>query len=117
MIVIHCLPFTSDATSTLLMHAMCNYSLIHSTVYSFINFFILLFIHSFINSFIRRTEPGCSVLGNNGLKTKFDIDLKRPAGAPGSCGVKYNPVGQPIQMFSIKIMVDLVSYSVTERFI
>jgi len=38
-----------------------------------------------------RTEPGCSVLGNNGLKTKFDIDLKRPAGAPGSCGVKYNP--------------------------
>ncbi|XP_023331650.1 uncharacterized protein LOC111703818 [Eurytemora carolleeae] len=37
-----------------------------------------------------RTEPGCSIEGQGGLKTKFEIDLKKPAGAAGSCGVKYN---------------------------
>ena len=42
---------------------------------------------------INREEPGCSVLGQGGRKTKLSIDLSIPAGAPGSCGVKYNPVG------------------------
>merc|ERR1719210_2494894 len=37
-----------------------------------------------------RTEPGCSVLGKSGLKTYLNIDLTRPEGALGSCGVKYN---------------------------
>ena len=41
---------------------------------------------------INRDEPGCSVLGQGGRKTKLTIDLSIPAGAPGSCGVKYNPV-------------------------
>jgi len=40
---------------------------------------------------INREEPGCSVLGQGGRKTKLTIDLSIPAGAPGSCGVKYNP--------------------------
>jgi len=40
---------------------------------------------------INRDEPGCSVLGQGGRKTKLTIDLSIPAGAPGSCGVKYNP--------------------------
>ena len=43
---------------------------------------------------INREEPGCSVLGQGGRKTKLTIDLSIPAGAPGSCGVKYNPVSQ-----------------------
>ena len=43
---------------------------------------------------IDRDEPGCSVLGQGGRKTKLTIDLSIPAGAPGSCGVKYNPVSQ-----------------------
>lgn len=42
--------------------------------------------------FVFRTEPGCSIEGQGGLKTKFEIDLKKPAGAAGSCGVKYNAV-------------------------
>jgi len=37
-----------------------------------------------------RTEPGCSVMGKSGLKTYLNIDLTRPEGALGSCGVKYN---------------------------
>merc|ERR1740122_632001 len=37
-----------------------------------------------------RTEPGCSVMGKSGLKTYLNIDLARPEGALGSCGVKYN---------------------------
>lgn len=37
-----------------------------------------------------RTEPGCSTYGLGGLKTKFEIDLTRPEGSEGSCGVKYN---------------------------
>merc|ERR1711923_253737 len=41
---------------------------------------------------INRSEPGCSVLGQGGRKTKLTIDLSIPEGAPGSCGVKYNPV-------------------------
>ena len=45
---------------------------------------------------INREEPGCSVLGQGGRKTKLTIDLSIPAGAPGSCGVKYNPVSQKI---------------------
>lgn len=27
-----------------------------------------------------RTEPGCSVLGNSGLKTYLNIDLTKPSG-------------------------------------
>jgi len=38
-----------------------------------------------------RTEPGCSVIGLGGQKTKFEIDLKRPSGSEGSCNVRYNP--------------------------
>ena len=41
---------------------------------------------------INRSEPGCSVLGQGGRKTRLTIDLSVPEGAPGSCGVKYNPV-------------------------
>ena len=41
---------------------------------------------------INRDESGCSVLGQGGRKTKLTIDLSIPSGAPGSCGVKYNPV-------------------------
>jgi len=37
-----------------------------------------------------RTEPDCSVKGTGGLKTYLRIDLSRPAGSPGSCGVKHN---------------------------
>jgi len=37
-----------------------------------------------------RTEPGCSIFGGGGLKTKLEIDLNRPEGSYGSCGVKYN---------------------------
>jgi len=37
-----------------------------------------------------RTEPGCSVLGKDGLKTYFNIDLTRISGSWGSCGVKYD---------------------------
>eukprot|EP00088_Acartia_fossae_P002889 TRINITY_DN11202_c0_g2_i4.p1 TRINITY_DN11202_c0_g2~~TRINITY_DN11202_c0_g2_i4.p1 ORF type:complete len:416 (-),score=87.23 TRINITY_DN11202_c0_g2_i4:495-1742(-) len=40
---------------------------------------------------INRTEPGCSKLGDGGLRTKFEIDLTRPEGSEGSCGVKYDP--------------------------
>ena len=36
---------------------------------------------------INRDEPGCSVLGQGGRKTKLTIDLSIPSGAPGSCGV------------------------------
>jgi len=36
-----------------------------------------------------RTEPGCSKAGNSGLKTYLNIDLTRPEGSVGSCGVKY----------------------------
>lgn len=38
-----------------------------------------------------RTEPGCSIYGDGGLKTKLEIDLTKPEGTEGSCGVKYNP--------------------------
>jgi len=37
-----------------------------------------------------RTEPGCSTLGKSGLKTYLNIDLTRPSGSEGSCGVKYD---------------------------
>ncbi len=37
-----------------------------------------------------RTEEGCFTYGNSGLKTYLNIDLTRPSGAEGSCGVKYN---------------------------
>ena len=39
-----------------------------------------------------RSEPGCSVFGAGGLKTKLEIDLTKPEGSFGSCGVKYNEV-------------------------
>ena len=39
-----------------------------------------------------RTEPGCSAYGRGEQKTKFEIDLTRPEGSTGSCGVKYNQV-------------------------
>jgi hypothetical protein len=41
-----------------------------------------------------RTEPGCSVKGQGGLKTSLKLDLTRPQGSEGSCGVKYNPVSK-----------------------
>ena len=41
-----------------------------------------------------RTEPGCSVKGQGGLKTSLKLDLTRPQGSEGSCGVKYNPVSR-----------------------
>ena len=40
-----------------------------------------------------RTEPGCSVQGVGGLKTRLKVDLSIPEGSPGNCGVRYNPVG------------------------
>ena len=40
-----------------------------------------------------RSEPGCSVQGNGGLKTRLKVDLSVPEGTPGNCGVRYNPVG------------------------
>ena len=39
-----------------------------------------------------RTEPGCSVQGVGGLKTRLQVDLSVPEGTPGNCGVRYNPV-------------------------
>ena len=37
-----------------------------------------------------RTEEGCSVTGRGGRKTYLKIDLTKPEGSTGSCGVKYN---------------------------
>ena len=39
-----------------------------------------------------RSEPGCSVQGSGGLKTRLKVDLSVPEGSPGNCGVRYNPV-------------------------
>lgn len=39
---------------------------------------------------INRTEPGCVQYGDGGTRTKFEIDLNRPEGSEGSCGVKYD---------------------------
>ena len=44
-----------------------------------------------------RTEPGCSVTGQGGLKTYLKIDLGVPEGVAGSCGVKYNTVSTYIK--------------------
>ncbi len=57
-------------------------------VKSLVVFFCTLIIFSF------RTEPGCSVKGQGGLKTSLKLDLTRPQGSEGSCGVKYNPVSK-----------------------
>ena len=43
-----------------------------------------------------RSEPGCSVSGNGGLKTRLQVDLSIPEGTPGSCGVRYNPVSRKL---------------------
>jgi len=37
-----------------------------------------------------KDEPGCSELGRGGLKTFLKIDLSKPEGVEGNCGVKYN---------------------------
>jgi hypothetical protein len=37
-----------------------------------------------------RSEAGCSQIGRGGLKTIFTIDLNKPEGSPGSCGVVFN---------------------------
>ena len=39
-----------------------------------------------------RSEPGCSVQGSGGLRTRLRVDLSVAEGSPGSCGVRYNPV-------------------------
>lgn len=39
-------------------------------------------------------EPGCSELGRGGLKTFLKLDLSKPEGVEGNCGVKYNPETQ-----------------------
>jgi len=38
-----------------------------------------------------RTEPGCSVQGVGGTKTRLKVDLSVPEGKAGNCGVRYNP--------------------------
>jgi len=38
-----------------------------------------------------RSEPGCSVQGSGGLRTRLRVDLSVAEGSPGSCGVRYNP--------------------------
>ena len=40
-----------------------------------------------------RTEPGCTMFGDGALRTKFEIDLNKPEGSEGSCGVKFDKVG------------------------
>jgi len=37
-----------------------------------------------------RTEDGCYAIGKGALKTYLKLDLTKPTGTPGSCGVKYN---------------------------
>jgi len=37
-----------------------------------------------------RTEEGCYELGKGSRKTYLRLDLTKPPGTPGSCGVKYN---------------------------
>ncbi len=49
------------------------------------------FVNVKINFFLR-TEAGCSVRGQGGLKTYLRIDLGKSEGTEGSCGVKYNAV-------------------------
>ena len=46
-----------------------------------------------------RSEPGCSVEGEGGLKTKMRVDLGIPEGQPGNCGVRYNPVNILIENY------------------
>ena len=41
-----------------------------------------------------RSEPGCSVQGSGGLRTRLRVDLSVAEGSPGSCGVRYNPVSR-----------------------
>jgi hypothetical protein len=54
---------------------------------------MIFFVHIVI-IYAFRTEPGCSVKGQGGLKTSLKLDLTRPQGSEGSCGVKYNPVSK-----------------------
>lgn len=37
-----------------------------------------------------RTEEGCYAIGKGSRKTYLKLDLTKPPGTPGSCGVKYN---------------------------
>ena len=39
-----------------------------------------------------RTEDGCYTIGKGASKTYLKLDLTKPTGTPGSCGVKYNKV-------------------------
>ena len=50
---------------------------------------------------IFRDEPGCSELGRGGLKTFLKIDLSKPEGVEGNCGVKYNGVFRRLSCTSI----------------
>ena len=52
-----------------------------------------------------RSEPGCSVQGNGGLKTRLKVDLSVPEGTPGNCGVRYNPVRVMMKTSSILMML------------
>jgi len=47
---------------------------------------------------INRTEPGCTKFGDGGLRTKFEIDLNKPEGSEGSCGVKFDKKAQETRM-------------------
>merc|ERR1711892_801966 len=37
-----------------------------------------------------KDEPGCSKIGRGGLKTFLKLDLAKPEGVEGNCGVKFN---------------------------
>ncbi len=58
-----------------------------------LSFYNLVIFSGVDPSSVVRTEPGCSVKGQGGLKTSLKLDLTRPQGSEGSCGVKYNTVG------------------------
>jgi len=47
---------------------------------------------------INRTEPGCTMFGDGALRTKFEIDLNKPEGSEGSCGVKFDKKAQETRM-------------------
>merc|ERR1711892_256925 len=43
-----------------------------------------------VHGVVDKDEPGCSEIGRGGLKTFLKLDLAKPEGVEGNCGVKFN---------------------------
>jgi len=43
-----------------------------------------------VHSIVDREGPGCSEIGRGGLKTFLKLDLSKPEGVDGNCGVQFN---------------------------